>query len=85
MSNSFGHFNQVCANLSAADNMPSPAPIAPREPINMIKWIEDPHFVGREDTLEPMRILLEEEGCVALWGAGGIGYVIHACLSYPVG
>ena len=50
-------------------------PVSPRRPINTLKWLKDPHFVGREDTLERMKRILEEYGCVALAGAGGVGYV----------
>lgn len=50
-------------------------PVSPRRPINTLRWRKDPHFVGREDTLERMKLILEEYGCVALTGAGGVGYV----------
>jgi hypothetical protein len=42
--------------------------------INTLPWPKDPHFIGREDTLADMKDRLERQGCVALSGAGGIGY-----------
>jgi hypothetical protein len=43
--------------------------------INTLPWPKDPHFVGREDALAGMKERLDEQGCVALSGAGGVGYM----------
>ncbi|GAB7331599.1 hypothetical protein MBLNU13_g02977t2 [Cladosporium sp. NU13] len=57
----------------AAPPLESGRPLPSRKPINTLKWLKDPHFVGREDTLQSMKNILEEYGCVALTGAGGVG------------
>ena len=50
-------------------------PPPPRRPINTLRWRKDPQFVGREDTLHSIKQILEEYGCAALTGAGGVGFV----------
>lgn len=73
----------ILAELTCvASNFGHPAPSPPRKPINTLKWRKDPQFVGREDTLESIKIIFEEYGCAALTGAGGIGYVFRGCGKY---
>jgi hypothetical protein len=45
--------------------------------INTLPWPKDPHFIGREDTLAGMKERLERTGCVAITGAGGVGYTSY--------
>lgn len=55
-------------------------PAPPRKPINTLRWLRDPQFVGREDILGNIKQVLEGYGCAALTGAGGVGLVL---LQYP--
>jgi hypothetical protein len=51
-------------------------PTPPRKPINTLRWLRDPQFVGREETLASIKHVLVAYGCVALTGAGGVGFVL---------
>lgn len=46
-----------------------------RTPVITIKWLKDPSFVGREDTLHEIERILIKDGRLALTGQGGVGYV----------
>lgn len=59
----------------AAPSHEAGRPAPPRRPINTLRWRRDPHFVGREDILGNIKQVLEDYGCVALTGAGGVGLV----------
>lgn len=54
----------------------------PRKPTNTLRWRKDPHFVGREETLASIKQILEQYGCVALTGAGGVGFVLTEFRAY---
>ena len=51
----------------------------PAKPIiNMLPSQRDAKFIGREAILSNMDRSLKEAGCVALTGAGGVGYAQFA-------
>jgi len=58
-------------------------PSSPRKRINTLRWLRDPQFVGREDTLASIKEVLEVYGCVALTEAGGVGFVVPEVRIHP--